>query len=198
MLLASLEPLAPVWDLADRTGSEIALDDVQALRLLADASALFRSLSGQQINLIEDDEQELAGTWERTLRLPQLPVVSLASAAMRCPGELIFTTLGDTTPPTRRGKVYRAGGWGGPDAAVRVVYSHGTLDIPDDVRGCVCSMAERGLSLANLVEANPTGVTQWTAGPVSVSYESPASASASVLGLTAAESDVIAKYRAWG
>lgn len=189
MELTQLPLLAEPADFADRRGVTVDLNDPQALAYLADASAFFRSYTGQQITRVEADEQELFGTWDDVLRLPQLPVTEVTDVGIRYVGEDEVTDYEDWRV-TRRGRLRRYGGWGGPDAIVSVVYTHGFEEVPDDVRRCVASIAHRVIS-------NPNDVIGETIGSYEVVYAQQAATGKTPVGLSVREQFILDKYQAW-
>ncbi len=189
MELTTLPLLADLADVAARTGVAYDADNDRALAMLAEASAFFRSYTGQQITLVEDDTQELFGTWDDVLQLPQLPVSELSDLSLRYRGETSLTVYDDWTF-TRRGRVRRVGGWGGPDAIVSVTYTHGFETVPDDVRRCVASIAHR-------IMANPNDVIGEQIGSYQVTYAQQALTDRNPIGLTVRDQVVMDKYREW-
>jgi hypothetical protein len=188
-------PLATLEQLSERTGHAFDPTDVRALTALEDASAFFRSYTGQVVSLVADDEQELRGNWTRRLWLPQRPVLGMTALSMRLPGALIFTAMGVASfVAERRGLVLWPGGyWGGPEATVKATYSHGYAEIPPDVLDTVCSMARRDI-------LNPTGAATSETKTIgtfthAVTYDA---AAATRAGLTGKELKVLDKYRQAG
>lgn len=116
--------------------------DFHAIKVLEVASAFVRSKTHQRISLATYTDQELRGTWDRKLYLPQRPVVSLEALSILECGWTTFTPLTDYTV-TRRGLVVRYGGWGGPEATVRATYTAGHDEIPGDIAGVVFGVADR-------------------------------------------------------
>lgn len=117
--------------------------DFYAVKALEVASDFARAESGQHFTIVEDDEVELEGNWTRRLRLPQRPVTSLGAVSVRRVGWLTFQTMTGLTV-NRRGLVLAYGwDWGGPEATIRVTYSHGSDDLPPGVQGIVCAIAAR-------------------------------------------------------
>jgi hypothetical protein len=161
---------------------------LSVVRALEDASALFRSLASQTISLVENDAVELEGNRSTRLWLPERPVLAVTSVSIET--DFSTTSQGVTAYRiTRRGLLKLRSGpwWGGLDSTIRVTYSHGYAEIPDDVVAVVCSMAARQL-------ANPTGATSQTLGPRSIAYAS-VGGDGSTIGLTAEEQRIVRKYR---
>lgn len=182
--------LASVDQLADRLGTLIDPADARADRLLADASAFFRSFTHQEITLHEDDEVELLGSWERSLLLPQRPVVAVSDVAIRNEGATAFTAraVGGYTVQARRNLVLQSGGyWGGLYGSVRLTYAHGYEEVPADVVACVLSLAERAWR-------NPTNATS-TSKTIGSASTSETFGEISQVGVTAMELVTLAKYR---
>ena len=150
------------------------------------ASALFRSRTGQQITLVEDDEQELRGNWTRRLWLPQRPVVALEKITLRRRWEIVFTVVSAQLVSSRRGLVTGLWDWGGPEATAKATYSHGYAEVPDDVAAVVTAWAARSYRSNQLV-----GVASMSMGPASVTYDANAVMN---VGLTDDEAKVVKKY----
>lgn len=174
-----LPPLATFDDLADymqSTPSRAAGE-----RALRTASATIRRHTKQTLTRVDNETIELPGG-DRILVLPQRPavvdaehpltVVELAAGGTEIVAveDRDFTRLGDELD---RGDPWfpqdRFMGWpfnrvqGVWTPKVRVTYSHGYLEVPDDIVG-VC------LDLAAATVSNPNRYRSETAGSVSVTY----------------------------
>ncbi|MDX2749649.1 hypothetical protein PV413_03215 [Streptomyces scabiei] len=158
----ALPPLATVADLGSLAESAPAADVQLALRW---ASGRVRRYVRQDITLVEDDTIDLPGG-ERVLKLPQRPLVvdeehPLTVVELAEPGgvEVIavenrdYTRLGSEL--TRSQSYYaltRIAGWpyqrqlGVWAPRVRVTYSHGDAEIPDDIVEIVVDLAKMNLA----------------------------------------------------
>jgi hypothetical protein len=166
----ALPPLATVADLRTALlgASDPVSDDAAALALRR-ASARVRRHTGQALTFIQGDTRVVMGGG-RTLLLPQRPAVvtsayPLTVAELDTPGGgertlaegVDFSRLGSELTRSFTG----AGGvWA---ARVRVTYSHGYAEIPDDIVDVVLDLAS-----TNLI--NPGGVRSETVGGESVTY----------------------------
>lgn len=132
--------------LAEFTGDE-SLDSARGTMLLESASAIIRNHCRQQFDLVEDDEVELRGTWSNRLLLPERPVVSVTSAAIdgtdvafhRVRDQLFRGAAGAWNIRTKSDR----GHWGGPQALVTVVYTHGFEEIPGAIEAVCLQVAAR-------------------------------------------------------
>ncbi|MGA4864106.1 hypothetical protein ACPB9J_15815 [Streptomyces lavendulocolor] len=145
----ALPPFATAADLAAVTQADIAAEAAELA--LASASAVIRRWTRQTITRVVDDVVTLRVLTEQELVLPQRPVVSVSQ--VRVNGLVLqdWVLSGD--------RLLRTGGWRRlpgtttyPDPGlVEVTYTHGWVDVPDDVRA-VC------LDLAAMSVTNPSGL----------------------------------------
>ena len=135
-----MAPFATSDDLAARLGVTLSTDEqTRADALLASASGLIQAEARQVIELVTDDVLELRGTSDDRVRLPERPVVSVASvtldgvtltegidfyldgsALVRMPTYLLGLLDG-----------YPGGGFGNPSQVLAVTYTHGYETIPE-------------------------------------------------------------------
>lgn len=175
-----LPPLATADDLAAYTQSTVPL--ATADRALRTASATIRTFTGQVFTRVDNDEVVLAGG-ERVLALPQRPVVvdgdhPLTVVELADGGGTDFTALEDRDFTRLGSELSRGYPWIPQDRymgwpyhrvrgiwapRVRVVYSHGYVEVPDDVVG-IC------LDLAAATVSNPNRLRSESVGSVSVTY----------------------------
>ena len=158
------EPLATVDDLEARVGALTTAQAARADALLADASALVRlEARGQTINRVTNDEVVLR-PYGNEIRLPQRPVVSVASvkAIDREGGTDLTLTdwawdgidridLTGAYPTTDQVITW----WNRVDLhtnTYRVTYTHGHERTPDYVVAVVCNMVNRVLTSPSLTE----------------------------------------------
>ena len=181
------------------TGTPAALD--MALRR---ASARVRRYTGQFFTLVEDDTVELRGG-ERTLALPQRPLVvdaqhpltvaevaDFAGIEIEAVENRDYSRLGSEltrgfpwqSPSRLMGWPWRRvqGVWADK---VRVTYSHGYSEIPDDILDVVLDLATTNLT-------NPNGLRSETVGGESLTYASETIGNAA---LTRQHKDDLRPYR---
>lgn len=160
----------------------VSIPEESALLALRVASAAIRRFTGQTLSFVEGDEVVLEGG-ERALVLPQRPVVVDGQhplTVVEIPdGTGIEVPAVENRDFIRQGAELRRGqplydlsrtmGWpyhrplGIWADRVRVTYSHGYQEIPDDVVG-VC------LDLAAATLSNPRRLRSESAGATSVTY----------------------------
>lgn len=140
------EPLASSDDLAARLGVTFSGDEAdRAEALLADASALVRNYTQQNITRVTDDTALLEATTETLLYLPQRPVISVAAVSVAGAALAVgdWIVQGDA--------IYRHFGWGRSRGAsgrwnqpdtVTVTYTHGYDAVPGDIVRVVCKLAQ--------------------------------------------------------
>jgi hypothetical protein len=139
-------------------------DDV-ATRVIADASARVRAISGQVFDYIEDDTVELTGGLYDVV-LPQRPLI-VDEAHPITVGERRYGTV--WSPSLLEGYAYIRNGavlrrvYGPWPASVRVTYTHGYLTAPDWLTGLV-------LDVAVSFSVNPQGLRSETVGGIALTY----------------------------
>lgn len=187
-----MSALASLEAFAESRGVTSDPTDVHALRTLEIVSTFIRMRTGQRLDVVEGDVQELAGNWSEVLWLPQIPVhvgeEDEVLVSTRLPGETSYTDLAaGSFSASRDGQLLLLSGgsgchWGGPRTRVRVTYSHGyETGHPrlDDIENCVCAIGARTL-------ANPTQAQSKSLGSFQVTF-----ADVSAAGLTELEADLI-------
>src|SRR5919106_429763 len=128
---------AEVDDLAALLGETFdATRAAQAELALDLAATAIRSVAGQTIDYVEDDEVVLVGVWEADLGLPQRPVIDVAAVEVDGTVDTDWELVGSAL---RRS----LGGWGGPGVSVEVTYTHGYETIPEAVRSVCLQAAAR-------------------------------------------------------
>jgi len=165
-------------DLAVRLGLELSDDEAErAERLLEAASGLIQDEAKQTIALVEDDELTMSGTSDEVIKLPQRPVVSVASvtldsvalaegsdwyldgnAIVRIPSSSVLVLEGGEESAPGGGR-----GFGWPTQTLTIVYTHGYETIPESVKAIAVEAAVR-------VWVNPGSVIQERAGETSTLY----------------------------
>lgn len=183
--------LATVFDLEARLGREVTNEE-QAEAALTDASAAVRSYTGQQFDLVEDDEVRLRAR-NGTVVLPQRPVTEVAAVTNVNAAAVEFTWDAGTSvllsgfdvlrsfevEPYRQNR----------PLYVDVTYSHGYETVPEDIVAVVCQVA--GRALGRPPDANAVS-QESIAG---YSYSVGGAAASGALGFTLPERTVLDRYR---
>lgn len=124
-------------DLAALLGETFdATRSAQAAIALDLASTAIRAWTRQTIDLVEDDTIVVDGVWETDLILPERPVVEVTGVTVDGVADTGWELVGSSLRRT-------VGGWGGPDVAVEVTYTHGWEMTPDAVRSVCLQAAAR-------------------------------------------------------
>lgn len=131
----ALPPLAQPGDVEDRLGRELTPTEmVRVLALLADASALVRSYTGQQISAATTTER--LAVRNGAVRLPQRPVTAVTAVADPTSAAVNATwSAGDVVTLSLMSPSF-----------VDVTYSHGYAEVPDDIVAVVCDIVTRSFS----------------------------------------------------
>ncbi len=146
---------ATVSDVADRVNRTLTVgEQAQAGLLLDTAAALIQNYTGQTIERVVDDTATLAGTWERALELPELPVVSVTSVTV---DEQTVTGWELTVDGQLVGV-----SWGGPDVTVTVVYTHGHDPVPDDVWAVCVEMVARAMENPRALQSESESIGSYS------------------------------------
>lgn len=171
-----MEPLASLTDLSDRLGRPLtSTEEARGQALLADASALVRSYTGQGFTRV-DGETVVVRAQQGEIRLPQRPVLDVtavvaigAAGAPDLPvvgwqwdGLDIVRTTSDSPAINMPEPWYEEDAEAYP-GTYRVTYSHGGAAVPADVVAVVARMALRTLTAPTAAG----GVTGETIGPYS-------------------------------
>jgi len=148
---------ATASDLATRLGVTFTTaESTRADALLTDASGIIQDEVGQTIELVTDDVLVRPGTYDNRIRLPQRPVVSVASIA----GALMDQTpvdLGTDSWYLDGDEIVRAAfplgierhffsvgnGWLGDTFTLTITYTHGYSTIPTIVKTVCTEMVAR-------------------------------------------------------
>lgn len=169
-------------DLAGRLRIEFtAAEELQAAELLDDVSAeIAEYCDAMAFERTVDDDIVLEGARGRRLILPGAPIVSVASVSV----DGTALAAADYDLVVRR--LYRDGGWGGPEAKVEVTYTHGydTGEIPAVFRS-VC------LRAAARVWPNPEGFASRQLPDLQVGFNRDTLAGT----LTATDQHLLRRYR---
>lgn len=183
--------LATVEDLEDRLGISIT-DTTRAQAILDDVSAVVRAYTGQQFDLVADDEVRLR-VRNGSLRLPQRPVTAVSAVANVDGDSVDFTWDSGESVQLEGFAALRTSFEVEPfrtrDPWVDVTYSHGYATVPTDVVAVVCQIAGRAYGRT----ADTTGVTQESIA--GYSYSVGAAAAAGPAGMLADERRILDLYR---
>lgn len=178
----ALPLLATLPDLEAAMQSPAPLNEASAMLALRRASARVRAYTGQTLSFVSGETVDLSGG-ERVLALPQRPLVVDDSNALTVVELQVFGTtevpLTEGADFSRLGNELTRGqpwyqptrfmGWpwqarlGVWAPKVRVTYSHGYEEIPDDVVDVVLDLAATNLT-------NPHGLRSLTVGGESATY----------------------------
>lgn len=177
----ALDPLATADDLAGRLGRDLSDAEIDQVEfLLADASAAVRAYCGQEFSLSESTVRvRVRGG---AARLPQRPVVSVATAADTDENDVDFTWYGSDRVTISKTWLE----W------VDVTYTHGYEEIPGEIVAVVCQVVGRALGRP----ADQTGLSSETIGQYS--YQVGGAAAAGTVGMLADEKAVLDRYRRVG
>lgn len=193
----SLAPFATVSDVEDRLGRALSGGDTDRMEaLLIDASSKVRSFTGQQISQSETTDRIRITARDGHIRLPQYPVVSVASVLSVESGIAIpyfwdgialwgwgrFPESNISAPLYNRARRH--------GIVVDVTYTHGYEPIPDEIIALVCQVASRAFGTA----PDQSGITQESMAGYTYSVGSAAASGG--LGLLPAEKEVLADYMA--
>lgn len=133
----ALDPLATVDDLEARGFTVEASEVDLATTYLRTASRAVREAAGVPISRTTST-YTLEGARGQWLRLPGLPIVSVASVSID--GVAVTDWL------LRSERLWRAVGWTGCEPSeVEVTQTHGLLEVPEDIVDLVCRMAASGV-----------------------------------------------------
>lgn len=167
-------------------------DQPRVDRLIELCSAAVRRTARQTITPVADDTVDLPGTWDEELWLPERPVTAVTSITVD--GVLIPS---NSYIFNRQGRVFRPrwnaitfsrprdwGPFGGPNVIVRVVYSHGYAEVPDDVAMVTADMVRS-------VYVNPDQLTAEAVEDYSVAYARHSSGGPITFGMTEAHKTLI-------
>lgn len=135
-------------------------DDPKIVEALKSASTRFRSAVRHPVSLVANDEVWLDGTGTMLLLLPAAPVIGAPLVEVGGRAVADFTW-------SRIGVLHRLARWPNRLGCVRVIYSHGHAEVPDDV-------AEAVLHEARYLLAAEPAVSSMTVGGESVSFASAA------------------------
>lgn len=184
-------------DLASRLGLTLtAGEQTRADALLTLASGLIQQKTRQTISLVNDDVLTRPGDYSERIRLPQRPVVSVASVVLYgitlVQGDQFYVD-GDEIARMNWNSVVQDSsfgrpwsGWGFPWWNVVVTYTHGFATIPELVKAICMEMAVR-------VWVNPGSVAREHVGNVATVYENMRFAPSGIL-MTDAEEDELTEF----
>lgn len=156
--------LAELADIEARLGRTLTPDEANAVtELIGDVSALVQGYCRRSFAEKVNDVVELEGTAERELELPGGAVKEIYRIEIDGTEITEFKRIGN--------RLWRRWGWQKrmgqiEPSVVTVTYTHGSNDVPADVKAVVCNEVMRVLSAA------APGQTSETVGDRSVTYES--------------------------
>lgn len=196
-----MSALASQADVEARLGRDlIPAEEARVEALLADASALVRSYTGQSFTLVEDDEVVLPAIGG-AITLPQRPVIEVTrvvaiGGSEALPDFTLVDWLYDEVDTIRIGEgaciINLPQAWWddeGYPGTYRVTYSHGYASVPADVLSVVCGMALRPLTAPTLAG----GVVSETVG--SYSYRLDAAGAGLGVVMSAEDRKLLDRYR---
>ena len=137
-------------------------DDPKLLAALLAASRRFRGAVGHRVNLVVDDVVTLDGNGRESILLPVWPTTAVAGVLLD--GEPLVE--GTDYEWSEAGMLRRLGtrrAWPDRLRCIRVTYSHGWAEIPEDIQEAVIDQARIGFDV-------PAGVQSKTVGGQSVTY----------------------------
>lgn len=187
---ASAPQIIDVDDLADSLEQDIDPDSSAAALACELASDVVRAKLRQTITLVEDDELRIEGACDDRVRLPERPVIEVASVmvdGLLFPSsgynvigdELVLVQDSGTFASIASGLGYLAG----RGSTLDIVYSHGYAAVPPAIKGLALGIAKR-------LFLNPNGATAEGVLSYSVSFGDPAD-----FPLMPFEDDVVSLYR---
>ncbi|MFJ4785153.1 hypothetical protein [Streptomyces sp. NPDC088794] len=161
-------------NLSDRLGRPLTSgEETRGQALLADASAKVRSYTKQSFTRT-DNESVVVRAQQGEIRLPQRPVLSVASVVAIGAGGapdlpvvgwfwdgLDIIRVSADSPSINLPERWYDEDVDAYPGTYRVVYSHGAVQVPDDIIGIVARMALRTLTAPTMAG----GVTGETIGP---------------------------------
>lgn len=151
-----MDPLASQSDVEARLGRVLTgVEELRIEALLRDASANVRRVSTQMFTLGTTTGLVL-GRRNGKVRLPQRPVVSVASVTDLNDNALTYTRAGDwLTVSLNLLNSWEIEPWTNPPTEIKVTYTHGGT-VPDLIVGVVASVVARSLG----VDPSETGTVQ--------------------------------------
>lgn len=181
-------------------GTTILPNDAQATLAIAEATAVIQNYCNQKIEQVSDDSIYLDGSGSTKLFLPEIPVSEIASVEVD--GVLLDPTY---YALAENGVLWRKYGvWTLGARNIKITYTHGYENVPEEVRG-VCYRSAARLYQAQLKALRQdfvSGLQSVSVGDWSETYESAGgSAGESDKGVSAArtllmsEKDILNKYR---
>lgn len=174
-VVATDTPLADPAELA--TWLRVPADDPLLLATLRSASRRFRGAVRHEVNLVEGDEVVLDGNGRESLLLPVWPTVAV-TAVLLDDEELVE---GTDYSWSEAGILRRLGCqvWPARLRCLKVTYSHGWAEIPEDISDAVIEQARAAF------RSDP-GVKSKAVGGQSVTFET---------GVTGAWSDAVKRHQ---
>lgn len=186
----ALELLAAPLDVVERLGRALTpTEENRVEALLRDASAKVRNVSTQTFTLVEDDVVYLKRSNSGRVRLPQRPVVSVASVTDVNDNAFSYTRVNnELRVSTSWLNAFEVEPYRCFPPEVKVTYTHGG-EVPDAIIAVVCSIVGRALG----TEPDQSGIVQ--EGIDGYSYTTGSAAAQGGLGLLASEREVCESFR---
>lgn len=191
--------LATVADLEARLGRELTEEEAaRAAAMLADASALVRDFTRQELTAVTGDAIVLRPVGV-LLRLPQRPVTAVASvSAVGSDGSTVGALTGWSWDGRDKISLSCAGpsgswppGWRGPGPdTYQVLYDHGFDPVPPGVVAVVCAMVLRTLLSPSLT----AGMVAERIGSYNYQLQQGGGAPGATVVMTAADEKALARY----
>lgn len=183
--------LATVEQFTALLGRPLSADEESQVGALLDgASARVRTYTGQDFTQATTTSQ--VKVRNRIARLPQRPVTAVASVVDLNGNAVVYTWLNDDRIQIGhrfQHDTFAFEPWHDPLGEVRVSYTHGYTDIPDDIVAVVCQVAARAFGRP----ADTTGLQQESIA--GYSYSVGAAAAAGTVGLMLDEKAALDVYR---
>lgn len=156
--------LATVEELRDFLDDQ-EVPDARGNLMLAGASGLVRSYTGQLFDLVDGDVALIDGSGTRALLLPQVPVTDVTAVVEDPRGAAKALAEGSDFEWSEDGILRSLGApfvlrfrW------YQVTYSHGYATVPDGLKGIVLRVAARGVTNPEGLGQETIGRYAWTAG----------------------------------
>ncbi|WP_053692202.1 hypothetical protein [Streptomyces sp. WM6372] len=173
--MATDTPLADPAELA--TWLRVPADDPLLLATLRSASRRFRGAVRHEVNLVEGDEVVLDGNGRESLLLPVWPTVAVTAVLLDDEGLVAGTDYSWSEAGILRRLDCQV--WPARLRCLKVTYSHGWAEIPEDIADAVIEQARAAF------RSDP-GVKSKAVGGQSVTFET---------GVTSSWSDAVRRHQ---
>lgn len=126
-------------------------EEIATAKALNYASGAIRRYTRQTLTLVTDDTVTLRGGYGRKLVLPERPVVEVSALAVagRPVAAGMYSVVNDelwngpALSQVGNAAEYDGGGWGSPAVIVAVTYTHGFVEVPEEIVGLCVEMVKR-------------------------------------------------------